>query len=197
MLFNPENIPNESKSLIQWVCWKEEIVTGRKTKIPYQENGRKADTTNLETWGSFENILRAFVNGKGKFSGIGFVLSENAGIVGIDWDHVRNPDTGEWDEEALEEILSLKSYAELSPSGGGAHVLIKGKIPGNKRRKGNLEMYQKDRYFTVTGEHIEGTPETISKCQEAIDKLYKKRFGEDETEPRKGKKSKNKKTTIL
>lgn len=187
MLFNPENIPNEIKSLNQWVCWNEETVKGRKTKIPYQVNGRKADTTKLETWESFGNILRTFINEKGKFSGIGFVLSEDVGIVGIDWDHVRNPDTGEWDEEALEEILSLKSYAELSPSGIGAHVLIKGKIPGDRRRKGNLEMYQNYRYFTVTGEHIVGTPKTVTKCQEAIDKLYKKRFGEDDTEPRKGK----------
>lgn len=184
MLFNPENIPIGMRSLNQWVCWKYATVKGRKTKIPYQVNGRKADSTNPETWGSFESVLGALENGKGKYSGIGFVLSENTEIVGIDWDHVRNPDTGEWEKEALDEIRSLNSYAELSPSGTGAHVLIKGKIPGNRRRKGNLEMYQKGRYFTVTGEHIKRTPGEITSNQEAIDSLYKKRFGEDETEPR-------------
>jgi len=72
----------------------------------------------------------------------------------------------------------LGSYAELSQSGTGAHVLIKGRIPGERRRKGNIEMYSKERFFVVTGQHIEGTPHEIKENQEAINKLYKKHFDE-------------------
>ena len=111
-----------------------------------------------------------------KSDGIGFVFSEDTGIVGIDWDKVRDPETGEWDKEAFEEIKLCGSYAELSQSGSGAHVLIKGKIPGNRRRKGNIEMYCKERFFVVTGQYIEGTPTEIKENQEAINKLYEKKF---------------------
>ena len=86
---------------------------------------------------------QALIRRKESFSGIGFVFSEDTGIIGIDWDKVRDHKTGEWNKDALDEIKSCGSYAELSQSGAGAHVLIKGNIPGDRRRKGNIEMYLK------------------------------------------------------
>jgi putative DNA primase/helicase len=175
------SIPEEIKRFKNWVLWRLEERDGKNTKIPYQRNGRRADTTNPDTWDTFDYIQAT----RTKSNGIGFVFSEDTGIVGADWDKVRDPETGEWDKEALAEILSLGSYAELSQSGTGAHVLIKGKIPGDRRRKGNLEMYCKERYFVVTGQRIEGTPTEIKENQEAINKLYETRFREDKKEGKK------------
>jgi len=177
---NFDSIPEEIKAIDNWVLWRLEERSGKYTKIPYQTNEKKADATNPDTWNIFDNAKQALIRRGNEFSGIGFVLSENTGIIGIDWDHVRDPKTGDWDKEAFEEIKSFGSYAEISQSGTGAHVLIKGLIPGEKRRKGNIEMYSKARFFVVTGQHIEGTPAEIQENQEAINKLYKKRFGYSE-----------------
>ena len=129
---------------------------------------------------------QALIRRKESFSGIGFVFSEDTGIIGIDWDKVRDHKTGEWNKDALDEIKSCGSYAELSQSGAGAHVLIKGNIPGDRRRKGNIEMYCKDRFFVVTGQHLEGTQAEMKENQVAINKLYEKRFGD--SEPKKAEK---------
>lgn len=177
-----DSIPDEIKRFPNWVLWRLEERDGKNTKIPYQRNGKKADTTNPDTWDKYDYIVSTRV----ERDGIGFVFSEDTGIIGIDWDKVRDPETGEWDEEILEEIKSLNSYAELSQSGTGAHVLIKGTIPGTRRRKGNIEMYSKERFFVVTGQHVEGTPKEIKENQEAINKLYEKRFGADKKEEKKG-----------
>lgn len=168
----PENIPPEMKSLNQWVCWKLEKAKGRNTKVPYQANGHKADSTDQETWSSFEDVCKV----AGNFSGIGFVLSEDSGIMGLDFDHVRDPETGKWDAEALDEIKSIGSYAEISPSGTGAHVICIAKIPGNRRRAGSREMYETGRYFTVTGNKIEGTNPAITVAQKKVTNLYNKWF---------------------
>jgi putative DNA primase/helicase len=182
------SIPEEMKSLRNWVLWKLEERDGKNTKIPYQKNGKRADSTNPDTWDSFEVVEQAFIRRRKQFSGMGFVFSEDAGIIGIDWDKVRDHETGEWNEEILEEIKSLNSYAELSQSGTGAHVLVKGEIPGDRRRKGNIEMYSKERFFVVTGSHIKGSPAKIRENQKAINELYKKRFGENEPKKKENKK---------
>lgn len=169
-----EEIPDKMKFLNQWVLWIYEDRNGKKTKIPYQTNGKKADTKNPKTWTSFENVLKAF--SEGLYDGIGFAFSKVTGIMGVDFDHIRNPETGEWNSDELKDILSLNSYAEISPSGSGAHVICLGKIPGARRRSGNHEMYDSGRYFTVTGETLPECPKTIVEVQPAINKLYEKWF---------------------
>ena len=37
----------------------------------------------------------------------------------------------------------------------------KGELPPGGRRKGAIEMYESTRYFTMTGDHLIGTPKTI------------------------------------
>lgn len=181
------SIPEGLKNKSQWVLWKYEEIAGRKTKIPYSVSGKRADTTDPETWASFEEAYKKYrILGEelptGLYSGLGFVFTADNDIMGIDWDHVKDPETGEWDPEIIEEIKSLNSYAEISPSGTGAHCICIGEIPGDRRRKGNIEMYETGRYFTVTGEHIPGTPDEIRPAQREINRLYEKRFKAEKTE---------------
>src|SRR5665647_856134 len=125
---NIDLIPEEMKALKNWILWKYEDRRNKdgnikKTKVPYQVNGKKAESTDPDTWGSFENIIRIFERFPNIYNGVGFVFSENSGIMGLDFDHVRDTESGIWDKNALEEIKSLNSYAEMSPSGTGAHVI--------------------------------------------------------------------------
>ena len=45
------------------------------------------------------------------------------------------------------------TYVEISPSGRGLHIFLRGAIPrgGNKNSESGVEMYSSKRYFTVTG----------------------------------------------
>ena len=183
-----EEIPQVLKDRNQWVLWKYAVKanknTGEKkiTKVPYQANGSYAKSNNPETWGSFETVYQALTTSKRRFHGIGFVFSNNDNFVGVDIDHVYDPGTQEWNNEALVEINKLNSYAEMSPSGTGAHVITIGDKPDKNCKKGNWEMYQALRYFTFTGNRIKGTPEDIREAREALKDLYDKKIKAEEEE---------------
>jgi Protein of unknown function (DUF3987) len=153
------NFPRELQNVPHWILWKHEDVGGRKTKVPYSVSGYKADTTNAKTWTTF-NKTQESLNGFDDFSGLGFVFTPP--YVGVDLDKCRDPQTGIVQPWALEAIKMLDSYTELSPSKTGFHILLKGALPEGGNRKGPVEVYTKGRYFTITGDHVEGTPTTIN-----------------------------------
>src|SRR5579872_5353237 len=97
---NPDGIPQELKLLPQWVLWRIESRDGKETKVPYAADGKRlAKTNDAATWGPFEQVLDRYLSGG--FSGIGFVFTAEAGIVGIDLDGCRNPETGDIENWAL------------------------------------------------------------------------------------------------
>ena len=69
--------------------------------------------------------------------------------------------TGELSDWARDIVEGLGSYAEVSPSGKGVHVIAwadpeqVGAVGRNNRRDG-IEIYNHGRYFTVTGERVAG-----------------------------------------
>lgn len=160
------NIPNELKTLNQWVGFMLVKSDNEKTtKKPVDvKTLQGASSTNPQTWHSFSEAIEAvgktaFVGGtSGKVDGIGFVFSPP--YCGIDIDHCINPDTGEINAKALDIINQMDTYTELSPSGTGIHIIYKGNIHKGewKCKKSDalgdgidIEMYQLGRYFTVTG----------------------------------------------
>lgn len=152
-----DKIPYELKELDQWCCFKiEEVENGRKTKRPYNPlTNNMAKSNDETTWVSFEEA----VNNLNGYDGIGFFFVEP--YVGIDLDKVgneieeylNNPDT---DNIISEFINVLETYAEVSPSGTGIHLITKGELPKKGRRRGNVEIYDKGRFFTMTGKQIGG-----------------------------------------
>jgi hypothetical protein len=161
----------------QWVCWKYAPAKngeGKLTKVPIQANGLGASSTNAKTWVSLSAAIQgAFAGGYG----VGFVFSGD-GIIGIDLDGARNKKTGRAEPWAVEALQRFKSYTELSPSGTGFHIFVKGKLPEgvNGRKGAAVEIYAADRYFTMTGIMAQGSPETIEERQEAIDWFLAKFF---------------------
>lgn len=145
---SPENIPAELKSLPQWVVHKKKIPHDAKT------TGDKAKVNDSNTWASFEQALSACRNGC--YHGIGFVFTENDPFCGIDLDKCRDPKTGEVEQWALKTIRDLDSYTEISLSGTGLHVIAKGVLPPGRHRKDKIELYNRLRYFTITGHIFEG-----------------------------------------
>jgi len=131
-----ENAPEELHQRRQWVV--------RKGKVPYNaKTGTRASSTDSETWGTFDEAIRAFEGGG--YDGFGFVFGSGDPYAGVDLDRCRDPETGELEAWAREILDDLDGYAEVSPSGTGVHVFVRGKAPNKKR--GNVEAYSSERIF--------------------------------------------------
>lgn len=151
----------------QWVCWTTKERDGKQTKIPVTPNtGTFASSTNPDTWTDVETALEYVRNGAA--DGVGFVFTDDDPIVGVDLDDCLDPKTGDVDDDARDIIDRLDSYTEISPSGTGYHVLIEGDLPEGRNRRGGIELYDKARFFTVTGDHVDGTPTHIACRQDAL-----------------------------
>ncbi len=146
--------PEELRVLPQWVCWRYQERDGKRTKMPYKATGPGlASATDPATWATYEQAVEACR--RHRHDGIGFVFSADDPFTGVDLDHCRDPETGELAPWAAE-ILAMfpGSYVEASPSGTGVHVITRGVAPHNGKRPyqgGAVEVYSKERYFTVTG----------------------------------------------
>ena len=161
-----QNIPEEIRSLPQWVgFFREAAKNGKTTKKPVNPKTLYgASSTNPETWGTFEQALSCIGKhcrvgqSEGTVEGIGFVFSPP--YCGIDLDNVIDPETGEVNPQAVDIIQNMNSYTERSPSGKGFHIIYKGDPHTDWKCKQadvfgsgtDLEMYQQGRYFTVTGD---------------------------------------------
>jgi putative DNA primase/helicase len=164
---NLGGIPSELIAIPHWLIWRYEWRSGKWTKVPYNAHGEsRAKSTDPKTWSVFDVALRRWQ--AGDCDGIGFALSQDLHIAGLDIDHCRNPDTGEITPEALDVVQVMNTYTEISPSATGLRILPHGDKPAGRCKRGNYEMYQEGRFLTITGCHVEGTPRTIEPRQEAL-----------------------------
>ena len=148
-----EKIPKELRDYPQWVVWKWEERDGKSTKPPYDpKTGKRASHSDLSTWGTFEDAVKALDKG---FDGIGFVFTEDDPFCGIDLDKCRDPASAEIKPWALKIIKEFDSYTEVSPSKTGLKIFIKGKLPEGGIKTKHVEVYDKLRFFTVTGDRYD------------------------------------------
>ena len=170
MMNDIDNIPGELKALPQWVCcWNG-------SKIPMRAFERLgASSTRPETWSPFTAAVEAL---EAKvYDWLGFVFADN-GIVGIDIDCGFGPD-GTYTDICREIIDWCGSYTELSRSGRGVHILVKGKLPWpGKNNLAGVEIYQSRRFFIMTGKVVDQKHKQLVEAQEAIDKILEKYFPE-------------------
>ncbi|HEY7414334.1 MAG TPA: hypothetical protein VH593_04010, partial [Ktedonobacteraceae bacterium] len=157
---NERAIPQELKRRRQWVVWRyllpdKEGAKPRKVLFT-PTTGEIASSTDRATWGSYTEAMAAFR--RGGWEGVGFVFAADDTVAGIDLDGCVDPNTGTLTPQAQAIVQTFDSYAEKSPSGCGVHILILGAMPGGRGRKcGAYEAYSEGRFFTITGDHLEGT----------------------------------------
>lgn len=185
------SFPQELTALRQWICWRlEPDPRGEKPrKVPYDpRTGRKASSTNPETWATLPEAMRAQT--KYLFTGVGFVFTEAGGIVGVDIDHCRK-ENGTFTEAAQAILDKYPSYTEISPSGAGLHIFYRGVMPGkgNKNSATGVEMYASARYFTMTGNRLEGTPEAIADGAQALPWIHENYIARKQARKSKAKKA--------
>lgn len=196
-----KNFPEKLRALGQWVCWvlhqnptrpkPDKILVDPKPR-PLRP-GREASHADPSTWATFDEAaaffrLNAAISYKGKkvpVCGLGFVFSAEDTYTGVDIDDCRDPQTGKLIDEAAVIIKTLDSYAEASPSGTGAHVIVEARLPlgTSGRRRSRVEMYSELRYFTATGAILEGCPRDVEARQAELDSIYEIIFGSQSPPP--------------
>src|SRR6266702_6249632 len=156
----------------QFVVWKYTMEHKKLKKRPFNPRTNvPARTNDPSTCKGVNQALRALATGR--YNGIGFVFTENDPFTGTDLDACMSKD-GSIAPWAQEIITSLSSYTEYSPSKLGVHILTQATLPGAGRKIGTVEMYAKDRFFTLTTDQVTGTPPAIAERQEAIQALYQR-----------------------
>lgn len=158
------NIPAELRALRQWCVWRyEDIGAAKPTKVPYQINGKMANVNEAEMWATFDEVCRVVRN----YSGIGFVFTDTDGYSFIDLDDTLG-DIAAYDRQ-IKIFREFDSYSEVSPSGKGLHIIVKGFVPSGRRRN-FIEVYSSQRYATFTGNVYNDKP--IKDCQDKLTQLW-------------------------
>lgn len=195
-------IPDNLADRDQWICWRVECrecgerlspttkwcpkCGEKETKKPIQPGvGGYASSTDPDTWTSLDTARDYHQQEGTDTDGIGFVFDPDGLIAGVDLDDCRDPDTGEIAEWARDVVGRLDSFTEVSPSGTGLHVYLLGFVPdgGNRAtvKDGEIEVYDSGRYFTVTGDHVEGAPESVKQRNDALSELHSEHIAGDDT----------------
>ena len=172
------HVPPELLELKRWCGWRAVWDESKKKfkKPPYSPVTGEAIGPVIkwaEHWLTFDQAL-AGVRQQG-LDGLGFVFLEADGYLGVDFDDCRqdgviHPAVQSW-------LQWLPSYQEISPSQTGVHVIGKGHIsraltatPVPNGNGSCVELYNKDRYFTFTGIHLDGILH-VADVQTGVDKL--------------------------
>jgi primase-polymerase (primpol)-like protein len=178
-----ETVPVLWKPLRQWICWRYQWSEGKWAKIPLiaqryaQEPVRPwgASSTRATTWRSWEEAKAAYedsLSWSDPLDGVGFVFNGEAAkdgltYVGFDWDL--------WLAMAQAQCMALNTYAEVSPSGNGVHAIVRAKPFGPAVKyisnEIKVEVYCSGRYFTVTGQTLEGAQATIEDRPREVEAL--------------------------
>jgi putative DNA primase/helicase len=151
-----ENFPEQLTERPQWVCGRLEEREDKTTKVPYTPGTlRRASSNDLMSWRTFSEALTAYEAGEPPYDGIGFVFCSADPFVGIDLDDCRDVATGEikpWAQKIVD-TFSKEGYIEASPSGTGVHIIARG-VQKVGARRGPVEVYGQERFFTMTGKVI-------------------------------------------
>ncbi len=179
-----DEIPMELRERAQWVAWANTDRDDNPTKIPINPHtGRYAGVDDPATWGAIQRALARCA--AAHLAGIGFVFTPDDPYVGIDLDDCRNRETGELSALADAITQMCPTYTEVSPSGTGIKLFMRGTIPRN-RKSGGIEVYNEGRFFTVTGQRLPGAPTTVNDCQAGLDWLFREQGWDEEQPPAEG-----------
>ncbi len=169
-------IPRSLQERDQWVCWQMPMRHGKGTKFPVNPyNGGAAKSTDRSTWSSFAIARKAWAADQ-KLRGVGFVFDSGDPFCGVDLDNCIDSSSGRLKPWAAKIVQRLNSYTEISPSGKGLKIFVQATKPGARCKAGHedgaIEMYDHDRFFTVTGRQWAGTSDRVEARQEQIEQLY-------------------------
>lgn len=175
------NVPASLKALDRWIGWSWRWRNEKWDKPPLRiDDGKAAKSNDPKTWCSFDDAIKAHI--EGRFDGIGITFGDCGGknLAGVDLDDViQDGKLAPW---AGWVIARLDTYCEISPSGSGVKLFCWGHLPPGKRNDSDgrgVEMYDSGRYFTVTGRRYPDTPAEVMDRRSILGHLHSELLGEN------------------
>lgn len=159
--------PAELRALPQWMVAGSGDPSSPEYKRPVDpKTGRWGSPTDPSTWGTFEQAMASPYPLKG------FVFNENDPYSVIDLDTYKAKNEQAKDLHA-EILRHAGTYAELSQSGFGTHIIGIGRVAEGANNEANsLEVYSHARFMICTGRPIGGQALPVAEFQELLDYIY-------------------------
>lgn len=172
-------VPEEMKKLDCWVAVKlvkDEDHPEKKKKIPFNVE------TNKPLSGAWHSKFGWSFN-KVKTPLRGFVLRQENNISIIDLDYGNDPTHPSY-TFAQELVKELHTFTEVSQSGKGLHLVLRGHVPSRVYEKETIgmEIYSERRFFLITGKQYNGYKPKLVDGQKVLDRLFKQ-YGEKTPAP--------------
>jgi putative DNA primase/helicase len=183
LVVKPESIPADLKALNNWVPWsyswrwkdiKDKTKGGEWAKPPYQG----AKNNDPATWHTFNEAFELYQ--RLGLDGLYFAHPNDRSITSGDLDDCFNDGKPKLEARAI--VDAVNTYTEYSPSNGGLRTFSVGSKPGTECKrpsKHTSEMYDHDRFMSVTGHHYDEAPETLNNDDAAIAAGYSLMFPGD------------------
>jgi putative DNA primase/helicase len=164
-------LPEELRSIEQFLIYRmARRPNGRPGKVPQRyTSGRLLNTAphSPGAWLSLSTALDLFRQGYG--DGLGVTLTPSNGIVTLDLDDVI---CGNTLRPATQQLVDrMDTFAEISVSGRGLHLFVKGILPGPRRKCSELEVIDHG-YVALTGHRWPGTRPDLPDRQAQLEHLY-------------------------
>lgn len=169
----------------RFLAWRNEDRGGKPTKVPYRPLTGcclRAESDNPASWGTYAEANQALAGGG--YDGVGFVpRPAEDGIFVDDLDGCIDPESGEIAQWAAEIVEHVDSYTEISPSGTGLKVFARASrdltfpvkeitvdAPKLCSKQPQIEILA-NKYTTLTGAHLGGTPQRITEAGGYLDNM--------------------------
>ncbi|WP_407543367.1 hypothetical protein Q0M94_25945 (plasmid) [Deinococcus radiomollis] len=164
-------LPTDLRPIEQFLLYRiARRPNGRLGKVPQRYTcGRLVNTAPRSpgAWLSLSAALDMFQQGYG--DGLGVALTPSNGIVTLDLDDVI---VGNTLRPAARQLVDrMDTFAEVSVSGRGLHLLVKGVLPGPRRKCAGLEVIDHG-YVALTGHRWPGTRPDLPDRQAQLEHLY-------------------------
>jgi len=172
-------LPN-LKHLDRWVCWREEPDEGGTRKVPVNVDSRSGNSyrisyLNPDNWYTYHEA-KEIVKTYDSVDGLQVVIDDSKDdFVIVDFDNCIDPKTGRIDGAAKQYLRQSDTYAELSPSGTGFHLVFRGDIPrqGWTAETDTIDLEAYDTYLlTVTENHLVGSSFEARRNDDLLDRIF-------------------------
>jgi hypothetical protein len=99
-------------------------------------------------------------------------------LMQVDFDDVRDPETGVVSDEVAALVDRLDGFCEISQSGTGLHVFVRASLPGSLGKFiqsladiGDIELYDHGRCVGATWEHVTGTSTAVPERDSVVGEI--------------------------
>jgi len=99
-------------------------------------------------------------------------------LMQVDFDDVRDPETGVVSDEVAGLVDRLDGFCEISQSGTGLHVFVRASLPGSLGKFiqsladiGDIELYDHGRCVGATWDHVTGTSTAVPERDSVVSEI--------------------------